>query len=293
MGQLIKRFFVDEEQEMTLNKQALRDLTPLYNACDPPFQNQIWARLSDLSQREWLKSWPQESLVKAMIQVEDSATLHLIYKGIDPALQQEILGILAQYLPERYDALRDLLPNIKIQDGVIVESSPLVLSVIQIEVEGLLDACEDEKVPSVEAKVGQVIKRFSGEEQQLFLTAFMTGSQKIELTLTGPDKGGRMAKVYTVISAFLESFPELEPRLKDQVRKMTPHFQAIRDPLTLTKIVNRLPVPIIQMIWQEWSSFETQSTLEKRNIYSRLIQEITSQLDTESASNIQEAVLRL
>jgi hypothetical protein len=222
--------------------------------------------------------------------------LESVFKQLPEIKQTTLLNFLYNKNKKRYSHFKRLLNDkVSMHGGIIVRQEQVLKQFMEKEKHLLLDLFENPKATTAHATSlsKKFEKKYDYEDLDLICQELITTFNKKKLSLNNATSFNVYLKFFFFIDPFIKQFNELTSTLKPLLDSFIMALDAMPSPEWAVKVLNQLPTFVLQRCLLQLKSHESISQFEKRQLYSKILKEITAHCLGDDGENIRYAFSQL
>lgn len=218
--------------------------------------------------------------------------LKSVIKTINESRLKVILQKLYQNNKEKYHELKQALDQtISIVEGVIITKSSELNLLIEADIERLIKAFLSPKlvIKQMNQLSKRIEKKYEKEQLETLVSTLIEQFNHLKIGLRNAQEFSNHLKFYQFLFPFFRLYPNLTERLKINIHQLILSLHQLPNLNWVFKVLDQLPVPVIEMVIKQLRLHERIREFEKRNIYCKLLKNIEENLKRSSAENVKQA----
>ncbi|MCP4050726.1 MAG: hypothetical protein GY730_08480 [bacterium] len=219
----------------------------------------------------------------------DTTFLSTVFKNLKTDLQIKILRSIYQKEPEKYKILKGISSkDIKCIGGIFIQKKESTPVLIQNEKQHLLNMIQNPELSFEDTAFAgrKLLSEYDIEDVKNIIFDIVSEFIALKIKISNQESFMISLKFLYLLEPCVNLFPDLKNRIIDITDKIIISLKSLPNGMWIVKILNQLPVYMINYILAELFSYEKISSFEKRNLYCKLLKEVKSNLDQEKTSNL-------
>jgi hypothetical protein len=211
-----------------------------------------------------------------------------LFKKVTPPIQTLILKELHESNLIKYSELSTITSGtINRMGNVMIQKQTNSKAQIQNETESVLDMIQNPKLSFEDTAIAakRIEHQYEINGMEKLSTTIISSFLSLNISVSNQAMFHSHLKFLYFISPFTKRFPFhtqlLDPLLPKYIQSLT----ALPNGEWIAKVLNQIPIFMIQMILRELLSIKTITDFDKRKIYSKLLSEIKNHMSQEKTGN--------
>ncbi len=218
--------------------------------------------------------------------------LKSLIKTFDDVRLSKLLQRLYNSDKEKYHALKSSLDSsISIVEGVIITKISEMTTLIEADIDRLLRDFQSTQVAikKMKALSIRIERKYEIEPLETFVNTLIHRFDELNIGLRNASEFAIHLKYYHFLFPFFRLYPELDKKVEKSLERLV--FSLEKFPTTdwVFKVLNQLPLKVIQILLNRLNNYEQIREFEKRNIYCKLLKSIQDNLENSSADRVKKA----
>jgi len=241
-------------------------------------------------------SFSSEDYQALFLGYADMKFLEVMFRELEDQYQTDILNALFNHNEERYAFFKKLLKyKLSMLGGILIKQENVLKQFMEREKHLILDLFEDPNATLEDSKVlsASFAQKYEPDDLELLCKELISTFTMKKLSLADSKAFSIYLKFFFFIGPFVETYSRLYDDIKPLLDLLITSLHGMPSGEWAVKVLNQLPMIIIQSTLKLLSAFPTLSQFEKKQMYSKLLTKIKTQSSIKEGDNVRFALSQL
>jgi hypothetical protein len=294
-AEFLRKVFVEKEIfDDPLNDNKIETIQSIFLATpSQDMKKTLLSFLNHQNQYALLQTLPPTDINDLFDYYDNLIILKSLIKTFAPDRLKVVLQHLYKNDKEKYHELKGSLSTpISIVEGVIITQSSQMTTLIESDIEQLLKAFQSDShfIKQMDGLARRMEKKYELENLELLVNTLVYRFDELSIGLRNAAEFAIHLKYYHFLYPFFRLFPDLGQKVGKGIDRLILSLEKLPTIEWVFKVLNQLPLKVIQLILDRLNNFERIRQFEKRNIYCKLLKSIQVNLERSSADRVKKAL---
>lgn len=296
LQQLIESIYVHHAMDIHVTQTTLASLKTMFSEVDSSqISTTIFEHLDQESQIALAKTLDIPTLGAIFALYHNMHHLYILFSSLSPDTQNQVLAFLKKHHPDKFNQLQTKEVAQAPSPTTTPNDAPKTASIDGLDPDPykgalLLFQTSTYTVQDAEHYAKTVIRQLSNPDLNSLCQKIITTIKTKKLSLSNKKAFALYLKTYFFFDPILMQLPSTAKFLPPHLDPLIVALNAMPDHQWKLKILNQLPFNILKITLRLLKNHEKMAHFEKRNLYCKVYNDISSVLNQPEAKRIKQAL---